>query len=114
PLAHLIEEFGALRHDAYAFVQPGNDQHPIAIERLEAHRARFEPLGRAVLEDEILAVLAAHDARARNRNASLLLLGRGQHGNELTGTQPADITLDPEMHRHRLIAIGKAGALIAQ
>ena len=39
---------------------------------------------------------------------------RGQHGDELAGTQPAGATVDPEMHRHRLVAIGKAGALISQ
>ena len=40
--------------------------------------------------------------------------GRGQHGDELAGTQPAGIAVDPEMDRHRLVAIGQAGALIAQ
>ena len=90
-LAHLVEELGALGHDAHPRLQAGDDQHPVAVERLDPNRARFEPLGRAVLEHEILTVLAAHDTGARNRNALLLLRGRGQHGDELAGAQPAGV-----------------------
>ena len=68
-LTHLIEKFGALRHDASAGTEPGCDQHTLAVERLDAHRAGSKPLRRDMLVHHVLTVGAAHHAAARHREA---------------------------------------------
>ncbi len=69
PSAHVIEQFGALHHDALAGIDAGGDQDALAVERLGAHRPRLEALGADVLEDEILSVGGAHHRAARHRDA---------------------------------------------
>ena len=85
-------------------------QHALAVERLDPHRARLEPLRSDVLEHQVLAALGAHHAGARKRDAVTLLAGGCKHGDELSDAQPAGVVLDAKMHRDRLVAIGKASA----
>src|SRR5262245_12527504 len=114
PLANLVEQFGALDDDALLQADPGSDQHPLAVERFDPHRARLEALRADVFEHQILAVGAAYDARARHGEPALLLADARKHCHELPDSQSVHVTLYGEMHRDRLVAIGKARTLIGE
>ena len=109
-LPDLVQEFGALRDDALARLDAGDDQNARAIERLDAHLARDEALGIAVLVDDALAVCAAQNGFSRDRDAGALVGRRGEHRHELTGAQACCIALDREVNGNGLIAVGKPGA----
>jgi hypothetical protein len=106
----MVDEFGALDDDALARLQPLHHQHALAVERLDADRPLFEPLGGDMLKDHVLTGAAAHDARARHRDALLLLRRFGEHGDELTDAHAGGVALNRKMNRDRLIAVSEAGA----
>ena len=61
-LPHVVEQFGALHHDALPGVDARRNQHAFAIERLDVHRALLEPLGSDVDVNHVLPIGASHQA----------------------------------------------------
>src|SRR5262249_57104390 len=114
PLANLFDELRALDDDALLQADAGSDQHALAVERFGPHRARLEALRADVFEHEILAVGAAHNARARDGEPALLGTDAREHRDELSDAQSVHVALDGEMHRDRLVAVGKARTLIGE
>ena len=98
--------------DASAGTDPGRDQHPLAVERLDAHEAGLKPLRRDMLVHHVLTVGAAHHAAARHRQSVLLLVGIRKHRDELADAQAGDVSFNGKVDGDRLIAVGKAGTLI--
>ncbi len=108
-------QFGALHDDALAGLDAGGDQHALAVERLDPHRARLE-------------ALRARRARrqgpgrwrcARRRRAAPRCPASPRRSRQSTVTNwptrsPVDVAVDREMHRDRLVAVGEAGAAIGE
>jgi len=66
------------------------------------------------LENQILPVRPPNDALPSEREALPLVLGLGQHGYELAGTEPAGLAIDGEVDRDGLVAVSETGPLIPE
>ena len=97
--AYLAKQFGALNDKALSRGEPGGNEDAIAVERFDPHRARLEAFRRDMLLDDVLAAGIAYQRRSGDCKTGLFLIGGGEHGDELSGTEARDIALDRELNR---------------
>ena len=91
--------------------RPASDQHALAVERLDAHRARLEPLRAGVLVDEVLRrSRCAPGCRAGSRCPRFCSPVVANTVTNWPARKPAGLALDREVHRDRLVAVGEARA----